>query len=666
MHLNDAHFHLHAAAGRSVLAPDSTSHIMAPRFAEPAARGPVGDFGILANLTGEENAAIEQFTQGLTGVDQGANYLYANVLTLTLVGLCVLTFMMRLGNMGTAHIRHLLTLSNPGRQSFWSRNQTSWWPKIKQHLLYAPLFKVRHNREIQLSSAVSIGTLPSRFHTLLLTVYIGTNIAYCCVLHYKHEKAAILAELRGRSGELAILNMIPTILFALRNNPLIPILRVSFDTFNLLHRWAARVVTVEAIVHTAAYLANTLAAGGTKGLSISLSTSVSYMWGMVATVMLTLMVTLAFSPVRHAFYEIFINMHRVLALLAIIGTYIHIQAANLPQLPYLQLALAMWGFEWAARLYRIFYYNVSAKTGVTRVTVEALPAEACRVTFDLSRPFKFVPGSHVHAYLPSIGLWSSHPFSVAWVEHGARTPQLELGDVEMEKLPHFSLPSYHKKNPSTLTLPVPEIDLATAPKSQTVSRVSLVMRARTGMTRTLYNKAASSPTGQITMKGGLEGPYGGHESLSSYGTVILFAGGVGITHCVSYVAHLLREYNEGLCSTRKILLVWSVPNTEALEWARPWMDQILKMENRKEVLRIQLFITKPRNQNEVNSRTGTVQMFPGRCNPSTIVDKEVVDRVGAMGVVVCGPGAFADSVRDAVRKKVKVGSVSFIEEGFTY
>jgi len=35
-------------------------------------------------------------------------------------------------------------------------------------------------------------------------------------------------------------------------------------------------------------------------------------------------------------------------------------------------------------------------------------------------------------------------------------------------------------------------------------------------------------------------------------------------------------------------------------------------------------------------------------------------------VPVCGPGAFADEVRDAVRKRVNIGSLDFIEEAFTY
>jgi len=40
-----------------------------------------------------------------------------------------------------------------------------------------------------------------------------------------------------------------------RNNILINWLNISFDTFNLLHRWFGRVVVLEAVTHTAAWMA---------------------------------------------------------------------------------------------------------------------------------------------------------------------------------------------------------------------------------------------------------------------------------------------------------------------------------------------------------------------------------------------------------------------------
>lgn len=646
---------------------------MGPRYADalPEAlplpirepgRGPVTDFGRLLNYT--NNA--EPFTHGLQGVDQSANWVFAKVLFVSFMALLVITMGYRWVQMAHAHIRHLMTMGRLEDQRYWMNNHSRFWPRVKKSLLYAPLGHQRHNRELQLSKAVSIGTLPSRFHTILLVLYLASNIAYCLVQNWsRSNSSSVVAELRGRTGMLAAVNLVPTVLFALRNNPLIPLLKVSYDTFNLLHRWCARVVIIEATIHTICWAVNSLDAGGLYQVRVTLATSTSYMWGMVATSSFGLIFLTSFSPVRHAFYETFLNVHRLLVWLALVGVYIHLDKANLPQLPYVQLCIAFWWAEWVRRTLRLCYYNVSRQRGITRITVEAIPAEACRVTFELSRPWHWKPGCHVHAYLPQFALWSSHPFSVAWAESKPRSLPLE---VEMEKMASVN----HSVNNHSVGRTIagathqPESVKFSLPHDAACTSVSLVMRARTGMTRKLYDKASAAPTSTITTWGAIEGPYGGHDSMTSYGTVLIFGGGVGITHCIGYVYHLMLQHQAGITSTQKILLVWSVPNTEALEWVRGYMDTILRMEGRRDVLRIQLFVTKPRHRGEVISNTGSVQMFPGRCNPSTIVEKEMQERIGTMGVTVCGPGAFADSVRAAVRNVVTEGAVDFVEEAFTY
>jgi predicted ferric reductase len=39
-----------------------------------------------------------------------------------------------------------------------------------------------------------------------------------------------------------------------RNNPLIEMLHVPFDTWNLLHRWLGRIVVLEGVAHTLAWM----------------------------------------------------------------------------------------------------------------------------------------------------------------------------------------------------------------------------------------------------------------------------------------------------------------------------------------------------------------------------------------------------------------------------
>lgn len=99
------------------------------------------------------------------------------------------------------------------------------------------------------------------------------------------------------------------------------------------------------------------------------------------------------------------------------------------------------------------------------------------------------------------------------------------------------------------------------------------------------------------------------------------------------------------------------------------MDQILSMPGRRSILRIKLFVSKPRTQEDVLSQSTTVQFNAGRCSPQKVLADVMPERIGAMMVSVCGPGAFADEVRDAVRGVIggrDSGSVDFEEEAFTW
>jgi ferredoxin-NADP reductase len=154
--------------------------------------------------------------------------------------------------------------------------------------------------------------------------------------------------------------------------------------------------------------------------------------------------------------------------------------------------------------------------------------------------------------------------------------------------------------------------------------------------------------------------------MHSYGTVMLFAGGVGITHHVPIVRDLVAGYANGTVAARKIVLVWIIQSPEHLEWIRPWMTSILAMERRRDCLRIMLFVSRPRSTKEIHSPSATVQMFPGRPNIETLIDLEIEGQVGAMGVSVCGSGSLSDDVRLACRKRQNISNLDFVEEAFSW
>lgn len=128
---------------------------------------------------------------------------------------------------------------------------------FKKHCLDAPLFRTRHHREFKLSTAINIGTLPSRLQTFMLVGYFATNVGLSVwKIDFSQPYAAVAGEFRNRTGVMAVINMIPLFLLAGRNNPIIKLTGISFDTMNLIHRWFGRIVVLEAVAHTAAWMAS--------------------------------------------------------------------------------------------------------------------------------------------------------------------------------------------------------------------------------------------------------------------------------------------------------------------------------------------------------------------------------------------------------------------------
>jgi Ferric reductase like transmembrane component/Ferric reductase NAD binding domain/FAD-binding domain len=610
-------------------------------------------FSHAANIS--SNSTEVPYYTGLHGVNISRDRELTKGLGLSIMVVLVIVFGFRAWELFTSHIRHIYCLTaNRAQQNYWSFDRTTVWPSLKKHLIYAPIGKKRHNREIQLSNAHNYGTLPGRLHSILLLAYFLSNVVFCLLLDYKHQPTGkILAELRGRSGILATANIIALVIMAGRNNPLIGMLKISFDTFNLFHRWIGRIVVFESTIHVLSWFCAYNLAEGADAAARSFAGSRFLQYGLISMVAFALMLLHSLSPIRHAFYEVFLHVHQVFAFCGLLGLYQHLELPQLPALPYIRAALFMWLIERVTRVLRILYLNRTRKEGNTSVVAEALPGEATRLTFQLPRHITIRPGSHVYVMLPKIALWQSHPFSVAWTNIESEPPTGRATEG-----PHVlpGTPNSLEKQKSARTYKASE-----APTS-----ISLIVAARAGMTRKLYNQALNADAGFLKMSAYVEGPYAGHEKFDSYGTVFMFAGGAGITHHLIQVRYLLSGAHAKTVATRKITLVWTVRDSAQFSWVRPWMDEIMVMPGRREMLQILLYVTKPRNEADFESPHGTIRIFAGRCDPGAVLDDELPGRVGATMVSVCGPGAFADEVRAATRARMGTCCIDFNEEAFTW
>ena len=145
------------------------------------------------------------------------------------------------------YIRTLTCLSNDTQRFF--RTPQPLFAKIKQHLIYAPLFTRRHSKQVQIGP-FELGLLPSRFQSLFFLSLIVMNVVLSTYgMEWNGKQTTLLMHLRNRLGSLALSNMIPLVFIAGRNNPLIPTTRISFATFNHVHRWLGHIVIVLAVAH---------------------------------------------------------------------------------------------------------------------------------------------------------------------------------------------------------------------------------------------------------------------------------------------------------------------------------------------------------------------------------------------------------------------------------
>ncbi|KAL9004263.1 MAG: hypothetical protein Q9188_002927 [Gyalolechia gomerana] len=566
---------------------------------------------------------------------QKDNVRFARYILTTLAAVVFALAVYRMVIQSIRYIRTLTCLNNDTQKYFKMPNLA--FGAVKQHLLYAPLLRRRHNREIHLAW-FHLGYVPTRFQSLFLAGVITMNVTLSVWgIEWNGTRDAALNHLRNRTGALSVVNMIPLVVLAGRNSPLISLLNISFDNFNLVHRWFGRIVVLQGLAHSIAEIVKRSDKAGWQAVQAAFQNSQMLMTGLLATIASVAIVLLASAALRHAFYETFLHLHIALVILLLVFLWKHLENTY-PQ-NYLLAMILLWAIERFTRFAVLIYRNVGR--GGTKAELELLPGDACRVTLKMVRPWTFQPGQYAFITVPSVGLWTSHPFSLAWSSDGV-----------------------DDHNDSEKGYKISADDILA--KTSDAASMSLIIRRRSGFTDKLFEKAERSTSGITTISAYVEGPYGGHSVLHSYGTVMIFAGGVGITHQVPFVRDLVAGYASGTVAARKVILIWVIQSPEHLEWIRPWMTTILAMDKRRDILRIQLFVTQPRSTKEIHSPSATVQMFPGKPNVDTLIEMESENQIGAMGVSVCGTGGLSDDVRAAVRKRQGWRNIDFLEQGFTW
>ena len=156
-----------------------------------------------------------------------------------------------------------------------------------------------------------------------------------------------------------------------------------------------------------------------------------------------------------------------------------------------------------------------------------------KVDIELTRPIRVRAGQHIWLRIPSAGHTSfaeSHPFAIA-----------SWGNTQNGK----------------------------------AKEVTLLIDVRAGFTRKLKMLANLESTNTQRFNAYIDGPYGLSPRAEEYGTVILYATGIGIGAQLATVKHLLESREAGTAKTQRVTLLWEVEE-EFMEY-----DEVTEKYNTK-------------------------------------------------------------------------------------
>ncbi|KAI0188322.1 ferric-chelate reductase [Xylaria flabelliformis] len=410
--------------------------------------------------------------------------------------------------------------------------------------LYPSIFRGYHDRHLPFY----LGIVPTVGQSFYIAVVAILNVLFLVVGYktswpkqefqwYENRYQELLAYFMWRTGVLAFCNMPVLFLFSSRNNILLWLTNWSHSTYMLLHRWIARLVLFQALLHSIFALVlykNT-------GSYATSSLTEWWIWGIVATVTAVAIVLTSVPIIRLQAYELFLITHIIFAFICVVGCWYHVYIMFEHTFGYetwLYITIAIWVFDRVARVGRIL------KTGVRRAKVTDISPTIVRI--DIPGIRWAAPGHSVYVYFPTLSPfrpWENHPFSII------PTPMLTGNQYGHQAKSEIS--EVEKSH----VMAVGSRTIADG-MTYTNSGLTLFVRRTAGMTRLLETQK-----GLFTL---LEGPYPTsptREILQS-DRLLLIGGGIGITgllpflRCHSNVKlfHSIKSADQCLMNTLSALL----------------------------------------------------------------------------------------------------------------
>jgi len=322
--------------------------------------------------------------------------------------------------------------------------------------------------------------------------------------------------------------------------------------------------------------------------------------------------------IRERFYESFYAAH-ILLVITYFGLLFWHSANWLDCWAYLWATLAIWVTSWLVRVFwKTQPLNIrNSWLNGDIATVRVVPGDVTRIDVWPSGEFHWKPSQHVFLRFTNITPLDNHPFTIATAELARSSP----------------------------------------------CHLVFLPRAHTGFTRKLisYVQAQGSTDDRAITTGiWLDGPYGGfHHSLHKrYDTLILLAGGTGITACFPWLQDIVSRPREQESDSRikRVVLVWAMKKPDAVEWLADEIDSLVEAKKTagKVELEIRVHVTGSEPVSENGSSTQYSKAKEGELNVDIVsVDEKQtpLSHITTLGATVhAGRPIMPNVLQDFVRR----------------
>jgi len=249
--------------------------------------------------------------------------------------------------------------------------------------------------------------------------------------------------------------------------------------------------------------------------------------------------------------------------------------------------------------------------GTTKATVTKLVDDAICVQITVpTTKGQWKPGQHVFIRFLALAPFQSHPFTIASIE--------ENGEL------------------------------------------ILIIKKKSGFTRNLYDRV-NRERGPWKTRVVIDGPYGGPiRDPGSFDTVVLVAGGVGVTFTMPIMKDLVRRMQDlGKLRCSKLIFIWSVQTESTLEWLEEEINQCVM--GAEDMVQAKVYVTRSKEyEKDMPMLVSNITVNYMRPHLRKLLMSAAEENQGRMCVLGAGPESLTSSLSTEVAglQKLVMGGAS--------